>query len=86
MLVLALTVFGASPQLHDDLHHEQVPHGDDRCAVVLFAGGVALLTDSVAPTPPTLAWQSPAMAPAIRIFLVVPRYLRQPERGPPQVG
>ena len=40
-LVLALTIFAASPGAHDSLHADGTARTDDGCAVVLFAGGVA---------------------------------------------
>ena len=82
-LVFALTVFAASPELHSLLHRATDTAHDDSCPVVLFAGSadvpVAVLA---APVPPLT---SPLLAPAIarEIFLSPPRYLRQPERGPP---
>jgi len=91
-LVLALTVFAASPTAHEWLHASD--HADchdssttqaeeDACAVVLFAGGVSLPLDPVAvPEPVTLA-QTISPATAAEIHLVSPRYLRRPERGPP---
>ncbi|MCX6953449.1 MAG: hypothetical protein NTV51_14970 [Verrucomicrobia bacterium] len=82
-LVLALTVFAASPSLHHLLHSATDTAHDESCPVVLFAGGTdappAALT---APLPP-VAWQAVTPATAAEIFLSVPRYLRQPERGPP---
>lgn len=85
VLVLALTIFAASPVAHDLLHdsrHAQTVQ-DDACAVVLFASGVSLPIGPLAITPPTMLPQSVSPATAADVFLVSPRYLRHPERGPP---
>lgn len=95
-LVLTLTVFAASPAAHEWLHAEHgtcsghshpvdAPAADDDagCAVVLFAGGVALPVGPAALTPPVLVPQGVSPVTAAKVFLVSPRYLRQPERGPP---
>ena len=82
-LVLALTVFGASPALHNWLHTPGINVGADGCAVVQFASGVALSVGAIAPLPPAIAWRETPAAVAAEIFLTSPRYLRQPERGPP---
>ncbi|MDO8540144.1 MAG: hypothetical protein Q7S40_06835 [Opitutaceae bacterium] len=94
-LVLVLTIFAASPTAHgwlhvDDRHHDDGPqpgaptpgHGDD-CAVVLFASGVSLPVGPVTITPPTPVPQSVSPVAAAEICLVSPRFLHQPERGPP---
>ncbi|MEO5961147.1 MAG: hypothetical protein ABIZ49_05155 [Opitutaceae bacterium] len=82
-LVLALTVFAASPKLHDELHAAtNVAHGDG-CAVALFASGVSLPVAGLAALPPSIEWRTQTSAVAEEIFLASPRYLRQPERGPP---
>ncbi|MBL9203414.1 MAG: hypothetical protein JNL39_23100 [Opitutaceae bacterium] len=92
-LVLALSIFAASPQahawLHDAGHHGHAHHHDeaqgreDGCAVVLFAGGVALPVGPAAPLPPLSRSAIEPRRPAMEIFLVSPRYRFQPERGPP---
>lgn len=91
-LVLALSIFAASPQAHAWLHradhhghaHHHHHEGDeDSCAVVLFAAGLSQPAGPVALTPPVvLAVAVPRLA-ATEIFLVSPRYRFQPERGPP---
>jgi hypothetical protein len=87
MLVFALTVFAASPRAHERLHAGDVDgHTDDGCAVVLFASGVSLPLDAPALRLPTASMQAISPATAAEIFLVSPRYLRQPERGPPSLG
>lgn len=91
-LVFALTIFAASPVahglLHDDGHdhHHDQASTDDTCAVVLFAGGVSLPVGPLAITPPTIVPQGVSPVTAADVFLVSPRYLRQPERGPPVSG
>lgn len=82
-LVFALTVFAASPALHTQLHHATDTTHDDVCPVVLFTGSASLPTAALsAPLPPaTLSASAPIIAR--EIFVAPPRYLRQPERGPP---
>ncbi|HVS53637.1 MAG TPA: hypothetical protein VHD62_14880 [Opitutaceae bacterium] len=82
-LILALTVFAASPAAHDWLHAKDGAHGDDHCAVVLFASGVSLPLGAIAALPPTATIRAAAVPAAEEIYLASPRYLRQPERGPP---
>jgi hypothetical protein len=84
-LVLALGVFAASPVLHDWLHGADATTVDDGCAVVLFANGVSAPLGAIAITPPAADWRELARPIAREIFLASPRYLRQPERGPPLV-
>jgi hypothetical protein len=111
VLVLALTVFSASPVAHRWLHAAAAPTADARChhhhdhdgapsarpdtplpatdlddhtcAVVLFAGGVDLPVAPFALTPPSLAPAGVSSVAAAELHLLSPRYLRQPERGPP---
>jgi hypothetical protein len=82
-LVFALTIFAASPVAHDLLHKQDAPRADDRCAVVLFAGGVALPLGPIELVQPAAAWRAPSASIVEEIFVSSPRYLRQPERGPP---
>jgi hypothetical protein len=93
-LVLALTIFAASPAAHaalheGDHHHHHHHHDDDgaapeeACAVELFANGVALAVGPAAPLPPRALIGGVTSVTAAEIFLVSPRWLRQPERGPP---
>lgn len=94
-LVFALTIFAASPVAHAWLHHGDLGHDHvasesaapstevDGCAVVLFANGVSLPVAPLAVLPPTAV---PSLGPRLTgadLFLLSPRYLRQPERGPP---
>lgn len=84
-LVLALTIFAASPVAHEALHDDHA-HGDTEehaCAVVLFASGVSLPVGPIHISPPTELVAAVSPATAAEVFLVSPRYLRQPERGPP---
>ncbi len=98
-LVLALTVFAASPAAHEWVHaaagscsghahghdHGPATTGDDDagCAVVLFASGVDLPVGPASALPPRLVAQGVTPVTAAEPLLVSPRYLRQPERGPP---
>ena len=88
MLVLALTVFAASPVAHDWLHHDDAAThapetAEDTCAVVLFAAGVCEAPDRVEVLEPGTVAQAITPATAADVYLVSPRYFRQPERGPP---
>lgn len=86
LLVLALTVLAANPRLHEKLHADDPAPHTDGCAVVLFANGVAL-TVALTPALPAVAeWRVTPAAVVTEIFLAAPRYLRQPERGPPALG
>ncbi len=84
-LVFALTIFAASPIAHKLLHNSD--HGqansEDACAVVMFASGVSLAVGPIAITPPSAVIAGVSPVTAADVFLVSPRYLRQPERGPP---
>lgn len=82
-LVLALAIFAASPELHHWLHSDASTASDDGCAVALFAGGVSVPLGAIAVVPPAAEWRETLHAPVVEILLVTPRYLRQPERGPP---
>lgn len=84
-LVLALTIFAASPSAHELLHDDDHEHAvaEDTCAVVMFASGVSLPVAPLSITPPTNVVQGVSPVTAADVFLVSPRYLRQPERGPP---
>lgn len=86
-IVLGLTIFAASPAAHGALHADGDGHhhtaSEDACAVVLFAGGVDLPTAAPCVTPPTDTTAAASPLAATNVFLVSPRYLRQPERGPP---
>lgn len=86
-LVLALTIFAACPTAHASLHDAGCPHhqpdNDEGCAVTIFASGVSLPVGPMATAPVVFLPRAVPVAPAADVFLVSPRYLRQPERGPP---
>ncbi len=82
MLVFAVGVFWASPILHGKLHRNNHVVSDDGCAIVLFAGGVSVPL-AVTAVPPSIEWRVQSYACSTEIFLDSPRYLLQPERGPP---
>ena len=82
-LTLLLGAAAASPALHHWLHGDTAPDADDACAVVLFAGGVTLATAAVAVAALPLVWRVTRAWSVEAIYLASPRYLRQPERGPP---
>lgn len=82
-LILALGVFAASPTLHKQLHATQHASAEDGCAVCLFAGGVSVAAPitTLPPSPANLSELPGTISQ--EIFLDTPRYLLQPERGPP---
>lgn len=82
-LLLLLTVAAASPALHHWLHAHGAEGPSDNCAVVLFASGVTLAATAIAVAAPRPAWREQPRAAVVELFLSAPRYLRQPERGPP---
>lgn len=82
-LVLALAVFAASPELHAKLHGGSIGH-DDHCPVALFAAGVTTPVGLQVALPAVAEFRVPRAFAAEEIFLSSPRYLRQPERGPPE--
>ena len=82
-LVLALGVFAVSPALHEQLHRSDPTAVDDGCAVALFATGVVLLLAIFARPPVAMAWQELPRVVRREIRRDSPRYLLQPERGPP---
>ena len=84
LLVLALGVFAQSASLHRQLHDATATAAaDDGCVIDLFAHGVSLAVVLDAAPPAISEWQDfrPVVAP--EIFVDSPRYLLQPERGPP---
>jgi hypothetical protein len=82
-LVLGLTVFAASPALHDLLHSATDTTHDDTCPVVLFAQAAIPPAEPVSvPLPPVVTNAVVPLSPE-ELFVASPRYLRQPERGPP---
>ena len=91
-LVLLLTILAASPVAHRALHshdcdgHDPSGASEHVCAIVLFASGIALPVGAVVATPPRAVAHGISHATATEVLLVSPRYLRQPERGPPCLG
>jgi hypothetical protein len=96
VLVLALTVFSASPELHgwlhghergatDVTHHDQgqVPPDDDGCVVTLFAQGLVLTLALVAFAFTGQTLRLLNFARGDRILPEAPRYLRLPTQAPP---
>jgi hypothetical protein len=97
VLILALTVLSASPELHGWLHghepgateaahqdgHGQVPCDDDGCVVTLFAQGLLLPLAllSLAFTGRTVRLADFAFGD--RVIPESPRYLRLPAQAPP---
>src|SRR4051812_19572837 len=84
-LVFGLGVCAMSPQLHKHVHGTGHGSTDDRCAIELFATGAALPVVMFAPAP---MWRDrdAFLAPTLaEVLLESPRYLLQPERGPPAV-
>ncbi|MCX6945526.1 MAG: hypothetical protein NT173_12355 [Opitutales bacterium] len=82
-LVLLLSVLTASPELHHLLHGQADGATEEGCVVVQFAHGVSVTPDTalVAATP--VRWLVPSRPEIIALCLTSPRYLHQPERGPP---
>jgi hypothetical protein len=97
VLVLGLMVLAASPTAHNWLHSGTPPHtcsdhakskpvpapSEHDCAVVLFASGVDTPLAAITLSPPRLIARNVSPVTAAAFYLVSPRYLRQPERGPP---
>lgn len=86
-VVLALAVFAVSPNAHawvhdEDGHEHAAPQGDG-CAIELFASGVSLPLEFAPLAAPGVATLVPPPPAPDDLFLAHPRYLRQPERGPP---
>lgn len=96
-LVMALSLVAVSPELHEWLHsaeqehtchhhHKQAKPSSEHehdCAVVLFASGVDLPVAPVALIPPSVVVEGVSPVTEAEFYLVSPRYLRHPERGPP---
>jgi hypothetical protein len=82
-LVLLLVTLAASPDLHARLHAADNTHSEEGCAVTLFASGVSLTCTAILIPLPPVAWVEQTPAEVAEVFVATPRYLRQPERGPP---
>jgi len=82
-LIFALGLFAASPALHGQLHHAATSSTNDDCAIVLFANGVSVPLTVIALPPPPPEWCEQIQFSSTEVCLDSPRYLLQPERGPP---
>lgn len=84
-LVFGLGLFAASPILHEQLHHNTHSSSDDGCAIVMFASGVSVPLAVTAMPPPSAEWREQPFVRSTEIHLDSPRYLLQPQCGPPVV-
>jgi hypothetical protein len=82
-LVLLLSVLAVNPELHRFIHGDADTDHEDGCAVVLFAHGVSTPFDSAVLAATPVEWIARSRPESVEIFLTSPRYLHQPERGPP---
>jgi len=83
-LVFVLGLFAASPSLHAHLHGSVALGDDHQCAIAVFASGFSVPLEVAMVVPPAahvLQWCAPGVT---EIYLGSPRFLLQPERGPPQ--
>lgn len=83
VLIFVLGLCAASPALHQHLHAGAGGTSDDGCVVALFATGVSVPYAAVAVAPPPTRWCELPRTVTDEVFLDSPRYLLQPERGPP---
>jgi hypothetical protein len=81
--MLTLILASGSPIVHDCLHANSGDDADHQCAVVLFASGVTLAPGATELSREEICCRTRPVVALEEIFLVSPRYLRQPERGPP---
>jgi hypothetical protein len=63
--------------------HSETPHTDEGCVVTLFAAGVTAAPAPVVVLAPTVRHTPATFSPRAEVFVSSPRYLHQPERGPP---
>jgi hypothetical protein len=82
-LVLLLAALSASPNLHRAFHADDAIAADDGCAVVQFAQGISSAPDPLLAAAATVVFHLERIPAAAEKFLASPRYLHQPERGPP---
>jgi hypothetical protein len=82
-LIFVLGLFAASPVLHGQLHHDTTSSTKDDCAIVLFANGISVPLTVIALPPPSPEWCEQIQFSLTEVCLDSPRYLLQPERGPP---
>jgi hypothetical protein len=85
-LLLALAAF--SPALHAIFHATGEARASeiDDCAVVLFSGGTSCPVTDITVARSATALCADRLPGRCELLLVPPRYLRQPERGPPLAG
>lgn len=83
LLVLALAILAVSPELHHALHDASNLAASEGCAIDWFAQGVDLTVAAKACLPVVAAWHAPLPCVEAELHVAAPRYLRQPERGPP---
>ena len=76
-------MFAASPRLHELLHQHNQSSVDDGCAIALFANGVSVPLAMIIAPPAPAEWREPNSVGSTELLLDSPRYLLQPERGPP---
>lgn len=82
LLLLTITCLAASPDAHRHLH-DDADHADHECAIVLFAQGFALALGALLVSAPRLIGHASTLLARTELRLIAPRYLHQPERGPP---
>ena len=82
-LVLLLSILANNPALHRLFHADHDLGTDDSCAVVLFAQGVSAPLDTAVLAGSPTEWVAGNRTEVLEIVLTSPRYLHQPERGPP---
>lgn len=94
---MMLMVLAVSPQLHADLHAGDPSHGhhhgpdhshdqaasDEGCVVTLFGAGVTAAPAPLVVLAPNVRYTPATFSPRAEILFTSPRYLHQPERGPP---
>ena len=81
--MLLLLTLAASPDLHEKFHGAGNAGNEDNCAVTLFANGVSLASTATLVPLPVVAWSEKPASEVSEVFVATPRYLRQPEHGPP---
>ena len=82
--VVILGLAAVSPDLHEGLHHRNAAAVQDQCAVELLAHGALVATPVMVPVPSVVGHPELGAASPVELFLDSPRYLLQPERGPPE--